>query len=83
LDRDEVREWQASPVTKEILALIQKRRGRILERMVSVDNMVDHSKLVGEYRGLEDVQLIIEDINEDQTSRREVSSPRSESGTSY
>jgi hypothetical protein len=83
LDRDEVKEWGASPVTKELISQIQTRKDRILERFVSVDNMVDHGKLVGEFRGLEDVEHMIEDINENQTSRREVGRSSAQSGTSY
>ena len=83
MDRDEVKEWGASPVTKELISQIQTRKDRILERFVSVDNMVDHGKLVGEFRGLEDVEHMIEDIHEDQASRREVGSSSAQSGTSY
>ena len=83
MDRDEVKEWGASPVTKELISQIKTRKDRILERFVSVDNMVDHGKLVGEFRGLEDVEHMIEDIHEDQTSRREVGSSSAQSGTSY
>ena len=65
------------------MGLIQQRKNRILEKFVSVDNMVDHGKLVGEFRGLEEVEHIIEEINEDQSSRRESSSNPSQNGTSY
>lgn len=86
MDRDEIQLWRASPVTKLLLSLMEDRKTQILSRLVGggIETMPDYAKLVGEFRGLTDLQTMIEEIeHEGSASRREVGSATAQIGAGY